>query len=143
MLKRCGIWLELYTGLCADQTEFFDDVQVSVVIHWDGSDHDPNDTTNEIDVMLVHQLTPIFISCKTGVPTHALNEIKLLAERFGGIAAKAVLVTSTAVSKVAPATYRRAGDMGVMILEEEELFNKQFPQKLTDIAEGRFWMRRT
>lgn len=147
-LRKClsdaGIWLELYTGLCADQTKFFDDVQVSVVIDWDGSDHDPNDTTNEIDVMLVHELTPIFISCKTGVPsTHALNEIKLLAERFGGITAKAVLVTSTAVSKVAPATYRRAGDMGVMILEEEELFNKQFPQKLTDIAEGRFWMRRT
>ena len=142
-LNDAGIWLEFYTGLCAHQTEFFDDVQVSVVIDWDGSDRDPRDTTNEIDVLLVHDLTSVFVSCKTGVPsTHALNEIKLLAERFGGSFAKAVLVTSTPLSEIAPATYRRAADMGVSILEEEELFTKQFPQKLIDIAQNQFYMKK-
>lgn len=47
---------------------FFQDCHMSVGIYWNGILYDPSlhmqETRNEIDVVLMHGCTPLFISCK-------------------------------------------------------------------------------
>lgn len=74
---------------------YFDSCHIGVNIDWDGEDRRYNDTKNEIDVILMRGLTPIFISCKIG----AIQEIEpyklwTVAERFGGNHVKKVLIAS-------------------------------------------------
>jgi hypothetical protein len=138
-LCDAGIWLELYTYLSAQQLHYFSDVQTSVVVDWDGTEKESYNTINEIDVLLIDKLTPIFISCKTGVPsTYALNEISMLSKLFGGTLAKAVLITTSPVSQLAPSTCKRANDMGVILLEEQDVCSENFPYLLIKIAQGKF-----
>lgn len=74
---------------------FFDSCYIGVNIDWDGENRKRNDARNEIDVILMHAITPIFISCKIG----AIDEVEpyklwTVAERFGGKLVKKVLIAS-------------------------------------------------
>lgn len=75
-----------------------------------------------MDILLTKGPTPVFISCKTGVPnTQALNELDVLRERYGGYWAKGVLATMSRLSHVNPSVYRRAADMGIYVLQQEDI----------------------
>lgn len=134
-VKRClmdvGIWLELYTFVVCKMSGYFDDVQTSVVVDWNGIEDEIINTINEIDVVLVKGIIPVFISCKIGIPSNfALNEIKLLAEKFGGKFAKSVIVTSHDVQKHSPAVFKRAEDMNITIIDATQLNMEEFRKKL-------------
>ncbi len=142
LLRSClcdiGIWLELYLYVAAKDSGYFDDVQVSVVIDWDGEDEQRSGTVNELDILLTKGPTPVFISCKTGVPnTQALNELDVLRERYGGYWAKGVLATMSRLSHVNPAVYRRAADMGIYVLQQEDVTGGDLAEKLLHIAQSR------
>lgn len=76
------------------------DVRASVQIDWDGeihTDYDSEnyfyDTTNEIDLIAMDGIMPIFISCKNGnVQTEELYKLYTVAEKFGGKYVKKILV---------------------------------------------------
>ncbi|MBQ8768893.1 MAG: DUF1887 family protein [Oscillospiraceae bacterium] len=74
---------------------YFNSCYIGVNIDWDGVDRHYNDTKNEIDVILMRGLTPIFISCKIG-EIKEIEPYKLwtVAERFGGKHVKKVLIAS-------------------------------------------------
>jgi hypothetical protein len=74
---------------------YFDSCHIGVNIDWDGVDRHADDTRNEIDVILMRSLTPIFISCKIG-EIKEIEPYKLwtVAERFGGKNVKKVLIAS-------------------------------------------------
>ena len=142
LLRSClcdiGIWLELFLYVTAKKSGYFDDVQISVVIDWEGEEEKRSGTINELDILLTKGPTPVFISCKTGVPnTQALNELDVLRERYGGYWAKGVLATMSHLSQVNPAVYRRAADMGIYVLQEEDLTGEGLPEKLLRIAQSR------
>ena len=66
-----------------------------VVIDWQTDDPDGADVLNEIDLILMHQMTPVFISCKNGeVSNEELYKFNTVAERFGGKYAKKVLIAT-------------------------------------------------
>ena len=99
---------------------FFTDCQTSVHIDWDGhvhkiSDNIP-DTNNEIDLILMHGVTPLFISCKNGdVEEEELYKLHTVAREFGGPNVRKMLV-ATSLSKHDPshkALIRRAWDMDI------------------------------
>ena len=120
-LTDTGIWLELYVYKEALECGCFDDVQISVVVDWNGIANESINTINEIDVVLTRGITPIFISCKYSVPsTTALNEIKTLTDLFGGGYARGVLVTLSDLAEISPATYQRAEDMNIDIIQDED-----------------------
>ena len=124
--------------MTAKKSGYFDDVQISVVIDWEGEEEKHSGTINELDILLTKGPTPVFISCKTGVPnTQALNELDVLRERYGGYWAKGVLATMSHLSQVNPAVYRRAADMGIYVLQEEDLTGEGLPEKLLRIAQSR------
>lgn len=104
-LGKAGLVLELKIFIIAkkvvdeDGVPVYDDALNGVVIDWngdsDGSSEDRYDIENEIDVLLMHNVIPVFISCKNGnVTADELFKLNAVAERFGGPYAKKVLVTT-------------------------------------------------
>lgn len=108
-LAKAGTILELYTCLVAGclkddyGNQYYNDSKVGVFIDWDGRSHEKNgkevDTENEIDVVLMRGLVPVFISCKNGTfDDDELYKLNTVARRFGGPYAKRVLVASASGS---------------------------------------------
>ena len=109
-----------------DGSPVYQDAMCGVVIDWDGKFHDetsgePYDTENEIDVMLMHGIVPVFISCKNGtVKNDELYKLNTVAERFGGKYAKKILIAPALkyMYDAAEQVRQRAEDMGIHIMED-------------------------
>ena len=131
-VKRCltvaGQALEMKVFLAAleatetDGTVTYNDVMNGVFIDWDGeihTDRQSYDTENEIDVIMMHGMVPVFVSCKNGnIEKEELYKLNSVATRFGGKYAKKVLV-ATALDNSSSSNYlrQRARDMGIRLVE--------------------------
>lgn len=130
-IKRCltkaGQVLEMKVYLTAlrakerDGSPVYNDVMTGVCIDWDGRSTG-FDTENEIDVMMMNGLIPVFVSCKNGaVEIDELYKLNTVAERFGGRYAKKALVASALDldSGFGKTLVSRARDMGIKVLGSE------------------------
>ncbi len=125
MLAVKGSWLELYVYILARESGLFSEVYQSVMIGWDLKRRPKFNVENEIDVVLMKQGTPVFMSCKmTNPKPDDLNEIYALADSFGGYGAVPALVTSYHVRKRNVTLWNRAREMGVLLLDYEDLNRK-------------------
>ncbi len=118
-----GVWLELYTYLLLRDSGRFSDVRASVRIGW-GQQEDQAEGTayNEIDIIACAGITPLFISCKSGLPNPgSMNEILVYARKFGGARARAAMVTSAEISKGFVGLRKRASDLGTVIVDESDI----------------------
>lgn len=130
-LTKAGQALEMKVYITAknvldkDGIPVYDDALNGVVIDWDGEIHneeveDVYDTENEIDILLMHDVVPVFISCKNGIVTSdELYKLETVAERFGGQYSKKVLI-ATSVSCLGEAgkyLRQRAKDMNIRLIE--------------------------
>lgn len=106
--------------------QYFHDCKMSVSIDWDGIVHDPaqrvSETRNEIDVVFMHDTTPLFISCKNGsIGDEELYKLNTVAEHFGGPYARKMLIAANLEQK-SPAANRsfiqRAWDMDIMLVTD-------------------------
>lgn len=144
-LLRAGLALEMkvFSTLCRLKDKngepMYNDVMNGVVIDWDGVFHnewveqDAVDTENEIDVMAMHGVVPIFISCKNGnFNVDELFKLSTVAERFGGKYAKKVLIAAKLPDGVAGVHLRRRmDDMKIYLIENVHgLSDKKFEEKL-------------
>ncbi len=135
MLRECvrkaGNVLELKTllegrSILEDGKPYFSDCKMSVSIDWDGVESDPRErvpeTRNEIDVMLMKGMTPLFISCKNGsIGEEELYKLNTVARRFGGPRAKKMLVATDLNQKSASANRafsQRAWDMDIFLVPD-------------------------
>ncbi len=139
LMRSClidiGICLELYVFAASKSMGIYSDVQISVVVDWDGILDARINTINEIDVVLVHGFVPIFISCKSGtVNVTTLNEIKTLAKQFGGKYARPVLVTMSDIKNRDRFLTQRAADMGVEIIDRADLINEKLSKRLYTVS---------
>lgn len=117
-LRDIGSVLELYTYKCCIDTGLFNDVRTSAVVDWEGTFRQDN-VTNEIDVMAMRGITPLFISCKTcEISTEALNELAILRDRFGGHAAKAAIVTTKRCQNI---TRHRASELHIEVIDLDDI----------------------
>lgn len=106
-------------------TPVFSDCVCGTVIDWDGltvgSGVSFGGTVNEIDLLLMKGLTPIFISCKNGgVDEVELYKLNTVAARFGNRYAKKVLVASGLNKTGQGLMYfkERAENLGVVLVEK-------------------------
>ena len=95
------------------------------------------ETRNEIDVLMMCGLTPLFISCKNGQYTsNELYKLRSVAERFGGEHAKKVLI-ATSMDPEHPSYLQfrqRAEDMKIRVIEDlTELSDKEMEKRLRTI----------
>lgn len=129
-VKRCimksGQLMELkvYTAMARarenDKGElFYNDVQTSVNIDWDGKlQTEEPDTGNEIDVMAMHGIVPVFVSCKNGsIDKNEIYKLETVATRFGNRYAKKVIITNLRSDDIyMQSTFLRAESMGIRIV---------------------------
>lgn len=136
--RKAGNVLEVKTllegrSVLENGAPLFHDCRMSVSIDWDGIPHDPSegvaDTCNEIDVMLMHGATPLFISCKNGgIGDGELYKLHTVATRFGGPHARKMLV-ATSLDQSKPASRRsiaqRAWDMDILLVTDAAKLPKE------------------
>ena len=117
-LRDQGSVLEVYTWKACRDTELFHDVRCSTIVEWDSAEN-RDKVTNEIDVMAVKDTIPVFISCKTcAVDTVAINELAILRDRYGGSAAKAIIISTENCRAI---TLRRANALNIDIITLNDL----------------------
>ena len=130
-LRDIGSVLELQVYRACLAAECFDDVVLSAVVNWEGGASQRDGVTNEIDVMAVRGVQPVFISCKTSeIKTEALNELAILRDRFGGKGSRAIIVTSSTVSDEDSPMRRRADELNIEVIEWRELALDQLVKRL-------------
>ena len=126
-IKQClcdsGKWLEMLTYLLLKDSGRFHDVRLSVRIGWGEQEQQTKGTAyNEIDIIACAGITPLFISCKSGLPNpNSMNEILVYARKFGGARAKAAMVTSSEISHGFVGLRKRAVDLGTVIVDESDI----------------------
>ena len=147
IFEKAGTILELKTYLLIKQIKetseknYYDDVEHSVCIDWDGVVHECDaeikDTRNEIDVVAMKGLIPYFISCKNGmIEDEELYKLSTVAERFGGsYARKALVATYVGKSQEGMESFRqRAKDMQITLIEGvHEITDEAFCKKLKNL----------
>lgn len=120
----------------------YNDAVNGVYIDWDSNIHDVTDeeknTENEIDIVLMKGLVPIFISCKNGyVDESELYKLNTVAEKFGGPYAQKVLV-ATYFGKKSTESHKyfvqRAKDMKIQLIENvHDMSDDEFAKSIKNI----------
>jgi len=134
-LTKSGLILELFVTLkakeCKDEEGnlVYNEVLTGVVIDWDGKlKIGEPDVWNEIDVLLIRGLTPVFISCKNGdFHTEELYKLAIVSERFGGKNAKKVIIATDLENMGNKGQYirLRAAEMGIKIIDNLEEMSEE------------------
>ncbi len=130
LLVKAGTVLELVTYLAAKNATnksgryIYNDARTGVVLDWDGKIHADNpsypDTENEIDVLLVRGMIPVFLSCKNGTTDeNELYKLAAVAEHFGTkFARKALIATDLQKNYTSLARFTdRAREMGITVID--------------------------
>ena len=130
-LRDMGSALELQVFRAGLAAGCFDDVILSAVVNWRGTDNMSQAVTNEIDVMCVRGVMPFFISCKTcEIKTEALNELAILRDRFGGKGSRAAIVTSAGATRSRRVMLKRAAELNIEVIEWEDIGLEKLTAKL-------------
>lgn len=121
-LRDIGAVLELQVYHACLEAGCFDDVVLSAIVNWEGGASQRDSVTNEIDVVAVKGIHPVFISCKTcEIRTEALNELAILRDRFGGKGSRAMIVTSSIATKNRAPMRKRAAELDIEVVEWDDL----------------------
>lgn len=125
-----GIWLEAYIYIQAKKC--FEEVYMGVNIDWNKRDICES-RDNEIDVVVMKNSQPIFISCKMRpIEKETVYEIYAMAKRLGGMYGKAVIATTTDVrsgKEERNSIYLRMAKMKVGLIESKD-FIRQNPSEV-------------
>lgn len=134
-LTKAGQLLELFIAVTAAELNegeepVYNSIGNGVYIDWDGKTNSYSrvEVENEIDVILMKGMIPVFVSCKNGaVDTDELYKLSVVAERFGGKYVRKALVASQLDSMGYRAEYirARAADMNIDIIEDGDLLNNE------------------
>lgn len=151
VLEKAGTILEVKVLVEAKMAKhkngepYYTDAVSGAFIDWNGEygsgDSDDKNTENEIDMILMKGLTPVFISCKNGkVEYDELYKMYSVVSHFGGPHAKKVLIATYVHKNEASRESRclRASEMGIHLIADvdklepngfvsmiKELYNKQ------------------
>ena len=125
VLTKAGSALELIVTLeDKEGKSLYNSILTGVLIDWDGVvPKDGPNVENEIDVLAMRGLVPVFVSCKNGqVMIDELYKLAQVAETFGGDYAKKILVVSQLEKMGERAKYvlARAEEMGIRVIENAE-----------------------
>lgn len=131
IMSKSGQVFEMYVYLLMYEAfddksykKMYNDVLTGVFINWQDVDRNgyaPINVTNEIDVVAMHNMTPVFISCKNGsVNADELYKLNAVANKFGGKYAKKVLVVTSLTDDDASNSLRnRAKDLQINVIEPD------------------------
>ncbi len=117
-----GAWLEYQSYLECIDSGTFDDVRISTVVDWNKESDDKNDPTCEIDLIVIKNCIPVFVSCKMNKCSALdLYEIKLLSQKLGGSLGKAAVISKAYALKENEPLYLKAKELGILLIGEKEI----------------------
>ena len=135
LYDKAGTILEMYSALCAEESGIFHDIRVGVKLDWNGSiiyGQGP-DPYNEIDLILMRNNLPIFVSCKNTEPKNEqLYEIMVMAKHYGGYFATPALFCS---GNATLGVKKRADEMGVILIDG---IRAKTPETMVSILKKKF-----
>ena len=119
-----------------DGQPLYHDVKVGVVIDWD-EDDGTNKNVNEIDILAMKGVIPVFVSCKNGdFDVNELYKLNTVALRFGHKYAKKALA-STELNRLGDkAEYikLRMDDIGIRSIDNiDEISEEELERKLRSL----------
>lgn len=135
LYQKGGNVLEMYCYSAAKECGAFTDIATGVEVDWDGEIKGvTEETTNEVDLLLVSGYIPVFVSCKnTVVQNNHLYEVNALVRHYCGKYAKKVLISTL------PATVaikNRAKDMDIVLIDNVNVISfNNLKSKLAAIVE--------
>lgn len=139
-LSKSGQVLELVvTAAALESTDkngkrVYDEVLTGVEIDWED---EKSAVSNEIDVLLMRGITPVFVSCKNGaVSSDELYKLSTVAKKFGGRFAKKVLVATELEKLGSKEGYikARAESLGIKIIDKADvLSDKELQRKINNL----------
>ncbi len=143
ILTTSGLLLEMMifsisrTLTGRDGRPVYNDSLNGVVIEWDAKEDGVKESENEIDVLMMHGIVPVFVSCKNGnIGKEELYKLNAVSERFGSTLAKKVLVT-TAVSKTSQTgktLLARAKGMNIkVIFQPQYMTTRKLKEAISDL----------
>lgn len=149
LMEKAGNVLEVKILLLTSQmknedgSQWCTDAVNGVYIDWDGKLHtrydEEKDTENEIDVLLMRDIFPVFISCKNGmVKEEELYKLSTVADRFGGKYARRILCATFLGKGESSNAYlrQRAADMYITLIENiHKMTDAEIEQKLREACE--------
>jgi len=142
MFKSSGSWLEYLTYIELMESNYFDDVEMSTVIDFDGNLFETVDDRCEIDVICTSGLIPIFISNKIGkIHQEALYEIKSHSLMFGNQNGRAIICTGSEFSKERYGLYKKAMELDIYVIEYQDLINHNIAKIVNDVVHNRYQYR--
>lgn len=116
-----GVWLEIYVEntLRSIQDEYELHDITAGIIATKGSKNDPDPTSNELDIALVHNNALHIIECKSSTKglDAAIYKLDVLRDMLGGISGKAILIT---LQEPTEGLKKRAQDRGHTIFGGKE-----------------------
>lgn len=125
-----GLWLEMFVFISAKRLGKFSDVKLGAMIDWDAYD-DIRAAGNEIDVIIMENSIPVFISCKLrGISTPDINELYIQKKRLGGWFSKGVIVTSGDDKIKNTGTFKKAEEFGIIVLDRKDIKSRDFGERL-------------
>lgn len=131
-----GLWLEMFVFINAKKTNKFTDVKLGAMIDWDACD-DKVSVGNEIDVMLMDNSIPVFISCKLrGISTPDINELYIQRKRLGGWFSKGIIVTSGDDKIKVTGTFKKAEEFGIIVMDRKDIKSRDFGERLYEAVSG-------
>ena len=122
-----GEWLEMYVYL--KLKPYFDEAYLGMVIDWDNDD-EIDTVDNEIDVALMKNSVPYFISCKMRrIEASDIYEIGFITEHFGGEYGKSYIATTHDLSGRSRGAVNLKGKMekmnvGMVYVRDKSALNK-------------------
>lgn len=125
-LTKAGQVLEMAIYAAAleleeDGESVYQDVENGVCIDWDGMIQSKfRDTRNEIDVLMMRGMIPVFVSCKNGeVLPEELYKLNSVAQYFGGhLAVKILVAPALRYRSDAKKIKNRAQELGIHVVDE-------------------------
>lgn len=137
LFRTTGNILEYAVFVALYQAHLFTDVKMSVIIDYDFQETGSVKSCCEIDVIVIKDVTPVFISCKIGaVHESDLYEIKLNTLRIGGHYATSALVTANEMRRSNPILYQKAKELGILIVDRSDLVKNRLTGKISNLVQS-------
>ncbi len=134
LLRSSGAWLEYQSFIELKESNYFDDVAISTMIDLNGQQFHRNEPTCEIDIIVIKNAIPYFVSCKMNkLESLDIYEIKTLAQKLGGTYAQACIITGASSANKDQAMYLKAVELGVHIINQNDIINHKIVEKIADI----------
>lgn len=136
LVRNAGLILEQYLYLKLIESNYFDEVKMSVVIR---KDYYNQKTHREIDLIVLKDLKLIFISCKMyAVNIQDVMEIKTHEEYFGNFLSSSALICGQWLEKQNYNLYLRTKELYVYIVDKDEFKCHKAISDIRNIIEGTY-----